>query len=124
MKCSKIENIMNSWRRKLGFNDYWVIQLIVEAYVGDYNFRDISWSVDCDSLNTDASIRIELTQLLSDNSGDGLNLQYIIVNALLQIGFIESGYDDAMINELTAELLNEKDTKQICFTNPYVSIGE
>lgn len=122
MKCSKIEKIMNSWRRKLEFNDYWIISLIIEAYIGDYNDRDISWSVDCDSYNADASINIELAQMLNDNIGDSLNFEYIIVNSLLQIGFIGSGYDDAKINELTTELLDGRDTKHIHFTNQYVSL--
>lgn len=61
--------------------------------------------------------------MLNDNIGDGLDLEYIIVNSLLQIGFEESEFDDKQINELTVELINGKDAKHICFTNPYVPLG-
>ena len=123
MKCSKIDNIMNTWRIKLGFNDYWTIQLIIEVFIGDYRDRDISWDVDYDSINAFASIRVNLLQMINDEIGDGLNYEYIIVNSLLQIGFYGSGYDDAKINELTDELLNGRNVKHIHFTNPYVPLG-
>jgi hypothetical protein len=123
MKCLEIDDILNTWRRKLGFNDYWITQLIIEAFIGDYTERDISWDVDYDSINAFASIRIQLVQMINDDIGDGLNYEYIIVNSLLQIGFDGSEYDDAKINELTDELLNGRNVKHIHFTNPYVPLG-
>ena len=109
MKCGKVFKLIETWLRRLGFDEWWVVSFNVDVSDtwAETGQRVIAWELDLDELNRDVGIFVSIGIGSEDEYtiNTDFDFEYIIVYSLLQVIHENDDCYCEMLHNKTATIL-------------------
>lgn len=108
MRWRMVDNLIQAWLRRLGFDDWWLVSIdvTVSSTWHQNGKRVVRWTLDSDDPNRDVCIYVSLGLGDEEEISINLDFEYIIVYSLLQI--LHENEDDCcceLMHNKTATML-------------------